>query len=106
MLTLEYASRGGKAVVGGQPSWAYLLYSVVAVLLLRVAKTVEPKRQKLQEAENLLASANAKLKEKQDALAAVISRVEGLKQQLANAQSEQRKLTDQVRLLAERNSIV
>jgi phage shock protein A len=47
----------------------------------------------------LLASANATLKEKQDALAAVMARVDSLKQQLANAQSEQRKLTDQVRLL-------
>eukprot|EP00879_Flechtneria_rotunda_P020212 GHRR01021253.1.p1 GENE.GHRR01021253.1~~GHRR01021253.1.p1 ORF type:complete len:968 (+),score=349.26 GHRR01021253.1:519-3422(+) len=62
----------------------------------RVAKTVEPKRQKLREAESQLERANKQLQEKQDALAAVVARVNRLQQQLADAQSEQRQLNDQV----------
>jgi dynein heavy chain len=64
----------------------------------RVAKVVEPKRQKLREAEAQLEQANAQLQEKQDALAAVVARVNSLKKQLADAQSEQCKLNDQVSL--------
>lgn len=56
---------------------------------------VEPKRQKLRAAEEKLEVANKQLQEKQDALAAVVARVEGLQRQLADAQSEQRKLNDQ-----------
>jgi dynein heavy chain len=66
--------------------------------LTRVAKVVEPKRQKLREAEAQLEQANAQLQEKQDALAAVVARVNSLKKQLADAQSEQCKLNDQVTL--------
>ncbi|WIA13579.1 hypothetical protein OEZ85_007146 [Tetradesmus obliquus] len=68
----------------------------------RVAKVVEPKRQKLREAEAQLEQANAQLQEKQDALAAVVSRVNSLKKQLADAQSEQCKLNDQVDLTRKR----
>ena len=57
---------------------------------------VEPKRKKLAEAEAQLEAANTQLKEKQDALAAVIKRVNTLKQQLADAESEQRQLNAQV----------
>lgn len=62
----------------------------------RVAKVVEPKRQKLREAERHLEQANKQLQEKQDALAAVVARVEDLRKQLGNAQSEQRQLNEQV----------
>lgn len=58
---------------------------------------VEPKRKKLAEAEAQLQAANAQLKEKQDALAAVVHRVNDLKRQLADAESEQRQLHAQVR---------
>lgn len=61
-----------------------------------MARVVEPKRQKLRAAEEKLEAANKQLQEKQDALAAVIARVQGLQKQLAGAQSEQRKLNDQV----------
>jgi dynein heavy chain len=62
-----------------------------------VSKVVEPKRQKLAEAEAQLEAANSQLKAKQDALAAVVQRVNTLKQQLADAESEQRQLNTQVR---------
>jgi septal ring factor EnvC (AmiA/AmiB activator) len=62
-----------------------------------VSKVVEPKRKKLAEAEAQLDAANNQLKEKQDALAAVVQRVDTLKQQLADAESEQRQLSAQVR---------
>eukprot|EP00879_Flechtneria_rotunda_P011225 GHRR01011724.1.p1 GENE.GHRR01011724.1~~GHRR01011724.1.p1 ORF type:complete len:1363 (+),score=486.85 GHRR01011724.1:1838-5926(+) len=68
----------------------------------RVAKTVEPKRQKLREAESQLERANKQLQEKQDALAAVVARVNRLQQQLADAQSEQRQLNDQADLTRKR----
>jgi hypothetical protein len=68
----------------------------VCVWCPRVAKVVEPKRQKLREAETQLEQANAQLQEKQDALAAVVANVNSLKKQLADAQSEQCKLNDQV----------
>jgi peptidoglycan hydrolase CwlO-like protein len=71
----------------GTPVWA-----------LRVAKVVEPKRQKLREAEAHLEQANKQLQEKQDALAAVVARVDDLKKRLGNAQSEQRQLNEQVTL--------
>lgn len=57
---------------------------------------VEPKRKKLAEAEAQLQAANSQLREKQDALAAVVQRVNNLKKQLADAESEQRQLTAQV----------
>ena len=60
-----------------------------------VAKVVEPKKAKLKEAESSLASANATLKEKQDALNAVIANVESLQKQLADAQAEQKALNDE-----------
>lgn len=62
-----------------------------------MSKVVEPKRKKLQEAESQLETANSQLKAKQDALAAVVQRVNNLKQQLADAESEQRQLSAQVR---------
>lgn len=78
--------------------WPYVLTPLTAGSFPpRVAKVVEPKRQKLREAEAQLEQANAQLQEKQDALAAVVSRVNSLKKQLADAQSEQCKLNDQVR---------
>ena len=62
----------------------------------RVAKVVEPKRQKLREAEEQLAEANRNLAEKQAALKAVEDRVDALRRQLAQAQQEQKDLNDQV----------
>lgn len=62
-----------------------------------MAKVVEPKRQKLREAEEKLQAANQQLMDKQAALQEVIARVQDLQKQLADAQSEQRKLNDQVR---------
>lgn len=72
-----------------------------SVLLLcpaacRVSQVVEPKRKKLAEAEAQLEAANSQLREKQDALAAVVQRVNNLKKQLADAESEQRQLAAQV----------
>jgi len=67
-----------------------------------VAKVVEPKRVKLREAEASLAAANATLKEKQDALAAVIANVESLKAQLSQAQTEQKELNDEADLTKKR----
>lgn len=72
----------------------------------RVAKVVEPKRQKLREAEAKLEAANIQLKDKQDALKEVIARVQSLQKQLADAQSEQRKLNDQVGLVNPLHSTV
>lgn len=60
-------------------------------------QVVEPKRQKLREAEQQLADANAKLAEKQGVLREVEGRVEALRQRLAQAQREQKSLADQVR---------
>lgn len=67
------------------------------ILSCRVSKVVEPKRKKLAEAEAQLEAANSQLKEKQDALAAVVDRVNNLRKQLADAESEQRQLSAQVR---------
>lgn len=61
-----------------------------------MSNVVEPKRKKLAEAEAQLEAANSQLKAKQDALAAVVQRVDNLKQQLADAESEQRQLNAQV----------
>lgn len=58
---------------------------------------VEPKRQKLREAEQTLEGANKQLAEKQAALAAVVGRVNVLRQALADAEHEQRQLHEQVR---------
>jgi dynein heavy chain len=65
----------------------------------RISKVVEPKRKKLAEAEAKLEAANSQLKAKQDALAAVVQRVSALKQQLTDAESEQRQLSAQVGLM-------
>jgi dynein heavy chain, axonemal len=62
-----------------------------------VNKVVEPKKQKLAQAENELAAANAHLREKKGALQAVMDRVAGLEAQLQQAQQEQQDLNDQVR---------
>ncbi|KIZ07655.1 Dynein heavy chain 6, axonemal [Monoraphidium neglectum] len=61
----------------------------------RVAKVVEPKRQKLRQAQEQLASANAALAAKQAALREVVERVEGLRRQLAETQAEQKHLNEQ-----------
>lgn len=75
-----------------------LVWAVCILLQLpRVSKVVGPKRKKLAEAESQLEVANRQLKEKQDALAAVVLRVNSLKHQLADAESEQRQLNAQVR---------
>jgi len=62
----------------------------------RVAKVVEPKRQKLRQAQQQLEAANAALAAKQEALRGVVARVEGLRRQLAEAQAEQKRLNEQV----------
>lgn len=56
---------------------------------------VEPKRQKLRQAQEQLASANAALAAKQAALREVVERVEGLRRQLAETQAEQKHLNEQ-----------
>jgi dynein heavy chain, axonemal len=61
-----------------------------------VNKVVEPKKQKLAQAESELAQANAQLKEKQDALQRVLNQVAALEEQLRQAQQEQQNLNDQV----------
>lgn len=61
-----------------------------------VNKVVEPKKKKLAQAENELAGANAKLKEKKDDLQGVMDRVAGLEAQLQQAQQEQQELNNQV----------
>jgi dynein heavy chain len=71
-------------------------------LAARVAKTVEPKRRKLAEAEGQLEAANKHLRGKQDALAAVVARVNGLKQRLAAAESKQQQLHLQAELTRKR----
>ena len=63
---------------------------------------VEPKKAKLREAEATLAEANAQLKEKQDALAAVIANVEALQAQLTQAQKEQKDLKDEAEITEKR----
>lgn len=72
------------------------------LLCNRVIKVVGPKKQKLAEAEASLKAANAKLQEKQAALQSVVDRVESLKKQLADAQTQQRKLIDQAELTKKR----
>lgn len=61
-----------------------------------VNKVVEPKKAKLAQAESELEEANAKLKEKQDALQGVMDRVAALVAKLEQAQQEQQDLNDQV----------
>lgn len=65
-------------------------------------QVVEPKRQKLREAEQQLADANAKLAEKQNMLKEVEARVDALRRQLAEAQAEQKSLADQADLTKKR----
>jgi multidrug efflux pump subunit AcrA (membrane-fusion protein) len=62
----------------------------------RVAKVVEPKRQRLRTAQEQLDAANAALGAKQAALRSVVERVDGLRRQLAETQAEQRRLNEQV----------
>lgn len=69
-----------------------------------VNKVVEPKKQKLAKAESELAQANAQLKEKQDALQAVLDKVAALESQLSQAQQEQKDLNDQVWIFESSNS--
>ena len=57
---------------------------------------VEPKRQKLRQAQDQLEAANVALAEKQASLRGVVERVEGLRRQLAEAQAEQKRLNEQV----------
>ena len=61
----------------------------------RVAKTVEPKKLKLQGAQQQLAQSQATLKEKQAALAEVERRVKGLKEKLQQTQEKAKELEDQ-----------
>ena len=61
-----------------------------------VNKVVEPKKQKLAQAESELSQANAQLKEKQDALQSVLDKVASLEAQLMQAQQEQQDLNNQV----------
>lgn len=63
---------------------------------------VEPKKAKLREAQELLAKANADLKEKQDTLQAVIDRVQLLQDTLVTAQNEQKALNDEADLTKNR----
>ena len=68
----------------------------------KVAKDVGPKKEALASAQATLASANAVLKGKQDELAAVIARVEGLEAQLAQAEEDQKTLADQADITKKR----
>jgi len=61
----------------------------------RVAKTVEPKKEKLAAAKAKLSEAETMLKEKQQMLADVEARVAGLKRTLEETQSKARELEDQ-----------
>ena len=61
----------------------------------RVAKTVEPKKQKLMGAQKKLKDSQAMLKEKQNALAEVEKRVAGLKAKLDETQAKAKQLEDQ-----------
>jgi dynein heavy chain, axonemal len=63
-----------------------------------VNKVVEPKKAKLQQAEDELAEANGKLKEKRQSLQAVMDRVAELERQLALAEKEQEHLNAQADL--------
>merc|ERR1711871_444313 len=60
----------------------------------RVAKTVGPKKALLAKMNKELDAANAKLKEKQDELAAVKAKVAGLEKQLADTLAEKKQLED------------
>ena len=68
----------------------------------RVAKTVGPKKAKVEEMNAQLAVANAALKEKQDMLADVIARVDDLKQTLEETLAEKQRLQDEVELTGNR----
>ena len=61
----------------------------------RVAKTVEPKKQKLMGAQKQLQESQAMLREKQEALADVERRVAGLKAKLDDTQRKARELEEQ-----------
>ena len=61
----------------------------------RVAKTVEPKKAKLQAASKQLADSQAMLKEKQASLAEVERRVAGLQKKLKETQTKSRELEEQ-----------
>jgi dynein heavy chain len=67
-----------------------------------VAKTVEPKKARLKEMSDILAEANALLKEKQDELHAVVSKVEALEKQLRDTMAEKQNLEDEARLTSNR----
>eukprot|EP00928_Gymnodinium_smaydae_P068046 TRINITY_DN5109_c0_g4_i2.p1 TRINITY_DN5109_c0_g4~~TRINITY_DN5109_c0_g4_i2.p1 ORF type:complete len:3873 (+),score=1233.23 TRINITY_DN5109_c0_g4_i2:1305-11621(+) len=58
----------------------------------KVAKEVEPKKAKVAELNKQLAAANAALKEKQDALQAILDEVAGLKKQLKDTVDEKDRL--------------
>ena len=59
-----------------------------------VAKTVEPKKARLQAAQDTLATAQAALKVKQDELQVVVDKVNALKQQLSDAEKLKKELQD------------
>lgn len=58
----------------------------------KVAKEVQPKRERVKEMNEQLAQANASLKEKQDALQAVLDKVAALQQQCDNTVAEKQEL--------------
>ncbi len=68
----------------------------------KVAKEVEPKRQRLAAANQQLQDAQSKLKEKQDALNEVESRVAELQRQLRQAETDKKSLADQAELCEKR----
>jgi dynein heavy chain len=68
----------------------------------RVAKEVGPKKAMVARLNAELAEANAKLKEKQDDLAAIIAKVDGLKQQLEETIANKKKLEDEAQLTKDR----
>ncbi len=68
----------------------------------RVAKEVEPKKARVAEMNAKLASANAILKEKQDALQAVLDKVASLEKQAADTTAEKQRLIDESQITRDR----
>eukprot|EP00930_Biecheleria_cincta_P042962 TRINITY_DN29559_c0_g2_i1.p1 TRINITY_DN29559_c0_g2~~TRINITY_DN29559_c0_g2_i1.p1 ORF type:complete len:4097 (+),score=999.81 TRINITY_DN29559_c0_g2_i1:1152-12293(+) len=68
----------------------------------KVAKEVEPKRNKVRALNEELATANAALKEKQDNLKAVIDQVEALQKQLDDTVAEKDRLVNEAQLTKDR----
>merc|ERR1719399_245549 len=64
----------------------------------KVAKEVEPKKQKVAELNAQLAAANAALKEKQDALQEILDKVAGLQKKLDDTVNEKDRLENEAAL--------